>query len=278
MFQMIIHHQRNYRNKNRKQRKEKNMERLLYLGGIICILYYLRIISYAGIGAAFSPIWLVIGSVFVGSGLLIRFQIIQKLHLPIGIKGIFLGIFLIGIVCFIAIEGILIYYGNAKPAQDADYMIVLGAKVNGSIPSKTLRARVLGTVSYLKENKHTKVIVSGGQGRGESVTEAFAMKELLLQQGISEDRIIMEDRSVNTEQNIRFSKGLIEEQSKKDIGQLKLIIATSDFHTFRGISLAKKQGFQQVSGCPAKPDKILTVHYYLREFFAVVKDKLMNHI
>lgn len=254
------------------------MEPLLYVCGIFCILYYIRIISHAGIRAAFAPIWILFAIVCMGSGFLLKFQFLEKLWIPIWIQILGCSIVVFGILVFCIVEGILIYYGHVKPKQQADYMIVLGAKVNGRIPSKTLQRRVEKSALYLQENKKTKVIVSGGMGRGERVTEAFAMKQLLVQRGISSDRIIMEEKSVNTDQNIRFSKSFIKEQSQKSMEQLELVIATSDFHIFRGISLAKKQGFKKVSGCPSKSDCILAIHYYVREFFAVVKDKLMNHI
>lgn len=254
------------------------MELFLYVCGIACILYYLRIILYAGIGAAFSKIWIVFFVIFMGSGIGIHLQANAMIHIPDMVRrGIFI-LFAIGMLAFLAVEAILIYYGNASPKENADYMIILGAKVNGTVPSKTLRRRVLATIPYLKNNENTTVLVSGGQGKGELVTEAVAMKQLLVEQGISEQRILLEDQSVNTEQNIRFSKEMIIKEGKKAIKDCKVVIATSDFHIFRGISLAKKQGFKMISGCAGKSDRILFVHYYVREFFAVVKDKMLSHI
>ena len=252
------------------------MNVIFFLAGTVCLLYYILIISYAGISAAFSPIWLILAAGFYGLTLLSYLQKKQVIHIPHAVKITFWILVGITALFFLFVEAIIIKNGVAEPKKDADYVIILGAKVNGTVPSKTLRARVNGTKEYLEENPNTKVIVSGGQGRDEDVTEAFAMKELLLKMGIEEQRIYMEDKSVNTEENIRFSKELIEQQMENEEPQV--VIATSDFHTYRGISIAKKQGLLNVSGCPAKPDKILTVHYYLREFFAVVKDKLVGNI
>lgn len=244
--------------------------------GTLCLCYYLLIVSYAGIKAAFSPIWLALAIAFYLFTIGIHFNSKHIITIPFFAKILFAIVVILSSIVFLIVEGIIIKNGVANPKPNADYMIILGAKVNGTVPSKTLRARVYGTKEYLEKNKNTKVIVSGGQGSGEDVTEAFAMKELLINMGISESRIYMEEKSTNTEENIRFSKAIIEQQVKKE--QYEVVIATSDFHIYRGISLAKKQGIANVSGCPSKPDKILMVHYYFREFFAVVKDKLVGNI
>lgn len=241
------------------------MQKLCFVLGGICFAYYLLIIGYAGIKANFSPIWLVLSFFF--------FWLFAKGGLfPKQLKIVFAIFVIICGLFFIAVESMLLYYGKSEPKQGADYLIILGAKVNGTVPSKTLKARVFGTIDYLKENKNTVVIVSGGQGEGESVTEASAMKKLLVEKGIEENRILLEEKSVNTEQNIRYSKAMMTKENPK------LVIATSDFHIYRGMALAKKQGFQNISGCPAKPDVILTIHYYFREFFAVIKDKILKNI
>jgi len=81
---------------------------------------------------------------------------------------------------FLIIEGFIIGYGNSKPRDNGDYIIVLGAQVKGTRPSRALRNRLDTAIKYLEENEHTKVIVSGGQGTGEDITEAQAMSEYLL--------------------------------------------------------------------------------------------------
>ena len=237
----------------------------LILGGF-CFFYYFIIISYAGIKVAFSPVW-----IGMAVGCFLMAMLPTKFMIGVDIIS-FLVFF-----CFFGVEILLLKNGRKRPRKNADYVIVLGAKVNGVIPSKTLRARVKSASLYLKENKNTKVIVSGGQGKGEDISEALAMKKMLLDDGIERERILIEDQSVNTEQNIRFSKRLIEHE-KRSIERLSIVIATSDFHMYRGIALAKKHGIKKVSGCPAKPDQVLALHYYVREFFAVVKDKMVNHI
>lgn len=99
--------------------------------------------------------------------------------------------------------------------NDADYMILLGAKVKGTEPSYSLQYRIDKAAEYLKTHEQTIVIVSGGKGKGEDISEARAMKKGLMKQSIAEQRIIMEDRSTNTDENIEFSKSLIPANKKK---------------------------------------------------------------
>lgn len=107
-------------------------------------------------------------------------------------------------------------YGHMKAPDDADYIIVLGSKVNGTKPSYSLQYRIDKAAEYLKSHDKTIAIVSGGQGKGEDITEALAMKQGLMKQNIAEDRIIMEDRSTSTDENIKFSKPLIPDNMKKE--------------------------------------------------------------
>lgn len=94
----------------------------------------------------------------------------------------------------------------SKAEDGAQWIIVLGAQVRGKKITDSLRRRLDTAVCYLKKNKETKVIVSGGQGAGEEITEAEAMAEYLIKQGISKDRIRMEDQSTSTRENLRFSR------------------------------------------------------------------------
>ena len=103
-------------------------------------------------------------------------------------------------------------------------------------------------LDYLEENPSAKVVVSGGQGSGEDISEAAAMKGYLVEHGLEEERILLEDRSVNTAENIRFSMELIEADWSGREAEPSLVIATNSFHVFRALRIAKKQGVTQVSG------------------------------
>jgi uncharacterized SAM-binding protein YcdF (DUF218 family) len=169
------------------------------------------------------------------------------------------------------LEGIIIKNGFMPASKDADYMIVLGAQVNGTKVSKALRYRLDAAYDYAVKNKNTKIIVSGAQGYREDVTEAQAMRDYLVEKGISEKRILMEEKSTNTNENIKYSKELLENADY-------VVIVTNRFHLFRGVRIARKQLSQKVEGVGADTGTVLFLNYYVREAFAVIKDGILNHI
>ena len=162
---------------------------------------------------------------------------------------------------FIAAAGI----GSADTA--CDYVIVLGAGVNGTTPSLILSERIQRAYTYLTENPEVICIVSGGQGPGEDISEAQCMYNRLAAMGIDPDRIWMEDRSTSTRENIRFSLDVIE--AKTGSRPTASAIVSNEFHLFRAGLFAKEQNLE-VIGVPAKTTWLsLRVNYFLREIVAV---------
>ncbi|MGG0239099.1 YdcF family protein [Bacillus rhizoplanae] len=181
-------------------------------------------------------------------------------------------ILLMIVVGYMSILQYVIYkHGHMETPNDADYMIVLGARVKGTEPSYSLQYRIDKAAEYLKTHQQTIVIVSGGKGKGEDISEALAMKRGLIKQGIQEERIIMEDRSTNTDENIKYSKSLIPANKKKGI------IVTNDFHMYRAKKIAEKQGLQ-LEGLSARTPKPIIIQSNVREYLAITKYWLMDQI
>ncbi|MGM9985959.1 MAG: YdcF family protein [Bacillaceae bacterium] len=172
---------------------------------------------------------------------------------------------------FFYIHSLVAKGAKTEPEKGADYLLVLGARLRGETPSLSLRYRLDAATSYLKENPKTLAIVSGGQGNGETISEAEAMKRALVESGIDDTRIILEDKSTNTLENIAFSKKLLPPTAKNGI------VVTNDYHVYRAMMLCKKEGLH-VSGLPAKTPSVVVLKSYLREYLAVIKYKLFNHI
>src|SRR5690625_308463 len=101
--------------------------------------------------------------------------------------------------------------GGQQPKANGknEYAIILGAKVIGETPSLSLQYRVDSALQYAIEYPHVKLILSGGQGPGEDITEAEAMKRFLLENGIEEKRLLLESESTSTYENIFLSVKLI---------------------------------------------------------------------
>jgi uncharacterized SAM-binding protein YcdF (DUF218 family) len=181
------------------------------------------------------------------------------------------GLIGIGIITFICIEGAIIGHSKQKADAGINYIIILGAQVRGTEITKNLIKRLNAAISYLKDNPETITIVSGGKGDSETLTEAEAMKQYLLQHNIKESHIIKEDRSRNTFENVLYSKSLL-----KSGGTVAIV--TNGFHIYRSICIAKKQGLNQAQGLAAPTDRILAVNYYFREAVGVLKDKLLGNL
>jgi uncharacterized SAM-binding protein YcdF (DUF218 family) len=240
--------------------------------GLLCLLYYGIITVYAGLGTAFAWFWICAGLGFLILSFIIRYMIKNEIKLPSFWRYILITVFSAGLCLFIIIEGTIIYYSSREAKPDADYLIVLGAQVRGMTITKSLKKRLDTAAGYLEDSPKTIVIVSGGQGPGEDVPEAEAMKRYLITKGIDETRIIMEDQSTNTEENIRFSRKLMKGDNPT------AVVVTNGFHIFRSLSIAKKQGLSGAQGLAAPSDKILVINYYIREAAGVLKDFLFGNI
>ncbi len=243
---------------------------ILILSGL-SLLYYCLIIIYSGIGTTFSWLWLSGGAGGILICMVIKYMIRNSIK-PEPYMIIILGVgATIGFGLFVVIEATLLYHARHKAEKGMDYLIVLGAQVRGTRISKALRKRLDTAVVYLRDNPGTKAVVSGGRGKDEWITEAEAMEHYLLGVGIKKARIIKEDKSRNTYENILFTKRLLEEGKA-------VAIVTNGFHIYRSIQIAKKLGFTNIRGLAAPTDKLLAINYYVREAAGVLKDKLSGNI
>jgi uncharacterized SAM-binding protein YcdF (DUF218 family) len=183
----------------------------------------------------------------------------------------------LGIVCLAGIEAAVVFRGEAdNSAIPVDAVIVLGAGVNGETPSAALWSRIRAAEDYLEIHPDVPVVLSGGQGAGEAISEAEAMRRALWKEdGAENARLLLEERSTNTAENFRFSKALLEERGL-DTGRATIAVVTNDFHCFRAHMIARRQGLKTIDVPAELPWWWLTANYYLREAFAVVKTSLFD--
>ncbi|MDD6488840.1 MAG: YdcF family protein [Clostridia bacterium] len=171
---------------------------------------------------------------------------------------------------FVAVELGAMVYGACRTPDENSTLVVLGCQVNGTNPSKMLRIRLETAYDYLVENPDTKCIVSGGKGSNERISEAQCMYNWLTAKGISADRIYMEDKSTNTDENIEFSKQIIEQENLNK----SLAIVTDGFHEFRASIIALKHGCS--SGAVSAPTPFyLAANFTTRELFAFAAEILL---
>lgn len=246
------------------------MEIFAYIAGVFCIIYYLACGLYAGFGASFLGIWPAAGIVFLVWGILCHLNKkgMSFLHLPHGLKLVLGGIVLAGALLFLIMEGMIVSRMFAVGEKNLDYILVLGAQVRGDRVSRALEDRLKTARQYLEENPDTKAVLSGGQGTGENISEAQAMYDWLTERGIDGERLIREDRSTSTWENMTCSKALIPE----DAANITIGIVTNNFHVYRGVMLAECSGYDKACGIAAESHSLLQLHFLVREGIALAKD------
>lgn len=174
------------------------------------------------------------------------------------------GIACIAVVAAVVISCFMVRAMNDKPKNNQTTVIVLGCQINGETPSRMLKRRLDTAYDYLSEHDDVKVIVSGGQGSDEVTSEADVMRKYLLNKGLEDSRIYMEDKSTSTEENLRFSKDIIEKEGLFE----EVTIVTDGFHQLRADMLAKQQGMES-RNISAPTEKWLLPTYWIRELYGV---------
>ena len=256
-------------------RRGKRRPASIWMGGILlglgllCLLYCLFIFLFVSFGSWFFLTWGAGGLVLLGGGLLLLGQKTEKM--PGWIKicwGVLVGV---GLAAFVVVESLIFTEFGAKAQPGADYCIILGAQMKANGPSNTLQRRLDRALVYLRENPETLAIVSGCQGSNEPVSEARGMYDYLVGAGIAPERILLEEASRNTCENLEFSGKLINRQENS------VVLVTNNFHMFRALRLAEGAGYGHVQGLAASAYPWTLPNNLLREFMGVVKDFLAGH-
>ena len=172
------------------------------------------------------------------------------------------GLLVVGIT-----EALVIGFSFGNPKKQVDYMVVLGAKVNADGPSVSLWDRICAAYEYAEEHPDATLILSGGQGSDEPITEAECMFRELFWMGIDPDRLWCEDLATSTWENLHFSLDLIEEKT----GQRpeKIGVLSSECHLFRASLFAKANDVEFV-GIPARTSRWgQRINHFMREVAGV---------
>lgn len=178
-----------------------------------------------------------------------------------------LGIlFCAGVLLCIILSICMLHGAHKKPQGEPRAVIVLGCKVNGSTPSLMLYRRIRTAYNTLVQYPDAVCVVSGGKGSNEDISEAACMSNELQKMGISADRILLEDQSASTSENLRFSKQILDENGISG----ELVIVTDGYHECRAQYLAKKEGLPDCAAASAPTSWYLLPTYWVREWFGLV--------
>ena len=151
---------------------------------------------------------------------------------------------------------------------EEDAVIVLGAAIHGEIPSGALRDRLAVAAAYHEENPDAVIVVSGGQGAQEDITEALAMERWLVAHGVNPEKILKEEHATSTRENFRFSKSLLDQHLCKGY---TACFVTNEYHIFRSGSIALQEGFEDISHMHSNTRWYGVLPGVLREILAVAK-------
>ena len=280
---------------------------------VLCLVYYGVIVLYAGFGTSLAVLWLLIGGFFGATAAGIHFYQKYPERVPLWLPVSFVTLCASGLMIVLVTQ--ILIFGRIPAAAEPslDYVIVLGAKVkpDGSL-SKTLKLRLDKALEYMKENPETMLVLSGAKGDAEPCSEADAMETYLLGQGADPDHLLKEEQSFSTVENLAYSRvmiekreNLLEQERKAEADRLlrapgeiegvpetgaptnntpvlarqpRVGIITSNFHLCRAAMIAKKQDYGTVYGIASEADKVLLVHFSLRDGIALLKDRLMGNL
>ncbi len=159
---------------------------------------------------------------------------------------------------------------HLRKKRKADYIVVLGAGLTGSRVTPLLAARIEKGIELLDHNPKAALIMSGGQGPGEDIPEGRAMADYAIHRGVDADKIIVEDRSASTEENLLFSRELMQKERPR------VIVVTTAYHVFRALLLARQQKMACV-GFGARTKWYFTLNALLREFIGYLSLTWKRH-
>ncbi len=251
-----------------------------------------RALALAAVGIGFAVLCLLGRAFFFGISFLCRFGAAAGLvfalwalcGLPFAaprtaraarlLRGLIAAGLLVFLILCASFEANIRRYGVTDAEPGADYLLVFGAGVDGTTPSRILAGRIDAALAYLRDNPETVAVLSGNQGSGEDISEAEAMYRALVAAGVSPDRLIREDASGNTAENVRNALAIMKERGWDE--HTAVAAVTNDFHLYRARRLLRREGADRVVGIavPLPELPFFGVNYHLREYFSLAKQML----
>ncbi len=225
--------------------------------------------ALCGVVRRFYCIWFVLAVVLVLPSLLMAAGLWETV--PLGLRWaaeLMLGLLLVYecVLCALVWR-----HAHDTAPQDLDWILVLGARVEDGVPGRTFARRLDAAHAYLVANPRTRCVVCGGQGSDETVSEARAGTDYLLARGIDGGRVLLEDKSRSTTQNLGNAAEFVEAKGET-VG-----VVTSNYHVARSLAIARKAGMRHVYGIAVKSAEPLPLNDMVRESFAWAKDVLAGN-
>ena len=243
---------------------------ILAAGAVLCLAYFITIVIYSGIGTAYAFIWFVFAAGLGITAFCVRWYERYPRRIPLRLPVSLVTLCGAGLVIMLMLQFLIIGKVPQVADSDLEYVIVLGASVKGEKPGRTLELRLDKAAEYA------------------------------LQKGVKDEQMILETNSTSTVENIAYSRMIIDvlrkqkQEHHQDERALpaylpsvmmqrpdhsrEIGILTSNFHLYRALQVAKKQGMTKVSGIASPSDRILFLHFCFRDGLAVLKERLAGNI
>ena len=193
-------------------------------------------------------------------------------RLPLGGRIALGAVLAVCAAVFLLLELPVLRAAHTDADPGADYVIVLGAKVNGTTPSHAMEDRLSAALRYLNDYPDAVAIVSGGQGDDEGVSEAEAMAVWLRANGVADERILLEDQSETTRENLENSFAIIRSRGGDPADGVAIV--TSEYHLYRAREMASALGARPIGVAARTTLLAMRINYFIREGFAVGYMKL----
>ena len=246
---------------------KKILKPLYIVLGILSIAYYFVLWRASRLGLSMSGMWPAIGVVLIACGLLC-----DNPRIPRWLHILWRAALCVGIAAILALECLVVSGMHSVAEPGLDYMIVLGARVDPDGPSPALNRRLNAVMACIDDHPDAVIIASGGQGSDEPMSEAKCIREQLILRGVDPDRIVTEDRSTTTAQNIEFSMALMDDPDARTG------IVTNNYHVFRAVRIARRAGLTNACGIAAKYTGYTKFHYMIREALCIAVDYLRGNL
>ena len=187
-------------------------------------------------------------------------------RVPVWLRWVLGVLTALALAAFVILELPILRNARTDADPKADYIVVLGAQVRGTTPSWSMHDRLTAALDYLNAYPESKAVVSGGQGPDEGCSEAEAMQTWLTAQGVAPERILLEDQSESTQENLSNSFAII----AADGGDVTegVGIVTSEYHLYRAKLMAEALGAKPIGVAARTELGIMRVNYFIREAIA----------
>ena len=246
----------------------KKALRILYFTlGAASIAYYFVLWRASRLGLSMSGMWIALGLALIAAGLLCGSSRIPRwLHVA------WRCALCLGVAAVIALESLVVSGLHAAAPAGMDYLVVLGARVDPDGPSPALNRRLNCVMSVIDDHPDAVIIATGGQGADEPMTEAQCIRDELVKRGVDAGRIILEDRSTSTVENLRNAMALMDDPAAR-VG-----VITNNYHVWRALRIARKVGLTNAHGIAAKYTGYTKFHYMIREAIGITVDFLRGNL